>query len=315
MERACAYLFERPECVMVYGQGEHVDASGRTLGRYPTLPPSTPLAAFSDGCFICQPTAFFRRDAVIELGGLDGGLRTAFDFDLWLRLFKAFPDRVGFIDELQACSRLHPGAITLRMRETVALEGLKVIHDHLGLAPPHWLLTHLEELCALHPFGGDAQTLSARMQSVIARAQSWLDESANAQLTERLRTDQRVVLAGSHTYVGVHADGWAAARTPVRVRQPVRPWRALRLYGHARLPPGSLPCCITVASPNGQREVRHIDVSGPFELDLPLSDLRVGAQSVHVIQVDGGFVPAEVEPGSADRRRLAFIVEELQALA
>ena len=107
----------------------------------------------------------------------------------------------------------------------------------------------------------------------------------------------------------------SAARTPVRVRQPVRPWRALRLYGHARLPPGSLPCCITVASPNGQREVRHIDVSGPFELDLPLSDLRVGAQSVHVIQVDGGFVSAEVEPGSADRRRLAFIVEELQALA
>ena len=44
---------------------------------------------------------------------------TAYDFDYWLQAFHAFPERIGFVDAVQAQSRLHEGSITLRMRRTV----------------------------------------------------------------------------------------------------------------------------------------------------------------------------------------------------
>ena len=34
-----------PGAVMVYGEGEHIDAAGVPLGCYPTLPPATPIDA------------------------------------------------------------------------------------------------------------------------------------------------------------------------------------------------------------------------------------------------------------------------------
>ncbi len=88
--RALDHLGRHPDHVMVYGEGEHIDASGRVIGRYPTRGPQTPLEAWADGCHICQPTAFFRREAFDALGGLDTTLRTAFDYDFWLRLLKRY---------------------------------------------------------------------------------------------------------------------------------------------------------------------------------------------------------------------------------
>ncbi len=35
--------------------------------------------------------------------------------------------------------------ISFRMRRNVALEGLRVLHRHLGRAPAHWALTHINE--------------------------------------------------------------------------------------------------------------------------------------------------------------------------
>jgi len=67
--RAIDYLVTHPDMQMVYGQGQHVDADGAFLEGYPSLPPDTPYGVFSDGCFICQPTAFFRRSAFDAAGG------------------------------------------------------------------------------------------------------------------------------------------------------------------------------------------------------------------------------------------------------
>jgi hypothetical protein len=127
---------QRPDMVMVYGHGEHADAFGRTIQRYPTKPPPTTLDDFLTGCFVCQPTAFFRRDAFVALGGLDTTLKTAFDFDFWIRLHQRQAHRVGFIDAVLARSRLHPGTITSRERRTVAMEALQILHRHLGTPWP-----------------------------------------------------------------------------------------------------------------------------------------------------------------------------------
>lgn len=145
LERAVAALATHPDWLMVYGHAEHVDAAGQVIGPYPTRPPSTPIKEFADGCFICQPSVVMRRTFLLLNGPLDEGLRTAFDFEWWLRAFARFPERIGFIEQVQARSRLHEGAITLRQRKTVAIEGMKVLHRHLGSAPSHWIKTWVNE--------------------------------------------------------------------------------------------------------------------------------------------------------------------------
>lgn len=146
IERAVEALADRPRSIMVYGHGEHVDKAGELIARYPTLRPEGPIERFADGCFICQPTVFFRRTLPLLLGPLDETLTASFDFDYWLRAFQAFPGRIAFIDAVQARSRLHPGGITARQRRAVAIEGIRIIAKAFGTAPVHWLTTYMEEM-------------------------------------------------------------------------------------------------------------------------------------------------------------------------
>ena len=189
VQRAVQALMDHPEWLMVYWHGEHVDADGQVSGRYPTLPPSTPAAEFSDGCFICQPTVFFRRTMWVLLGGLDNGLKTAFDFDYWLRAFTRLPGRIGFVDAVQAQSRLHAGCITMRMRGIVALEAMQVVALHLGQAPCHWALTHVNELLVQFSVC-DASDIEVKLQMAkfIEEASQFLSSDEQAKLQDELRS-------------------------------------------------------------------------------------------------------------------------------
>ena len=146
VERAVTVLNNNINCLMVYGHGQHIDSHGRYISDYPTYPPSTPLDQFSKGCFICQPTVFFKRSLYLMLGKLDESLVTAFDFEYWLRAFQSFPDRIGFVNCVQAYSRIHDDCITFRQRRKVALEGMELLAKYLGYAPKEWLLTYVVEM-------------------------------------------------------------------------------------------------------------------------------------------------------------------------
>ncbi|HEX5686737.1 MAG TPA: glycosyltransferase [Ideonella sp.] len=307
MRRALEHLSGHPEHVMVYGQGEHVDVHGRHLEVYPTLPPSTPIHVFADGCFICQPTAYFRRAPYIESGGLDNSLKAAFDFDLWMRLFKRHPRGIGFVDAMQASTRLHEGAITMRMRQRVALEGLQVVHRHLGAAPGHWLLTHLDEMCATHPFRADPMTLREAMSDLVQRASGWLAPGHADEVLRRTDADRRVQLSTAHVGVGVHADGWAGPTCELRLRADGPPVAAMRLTCANERRGGSL-LRIRIHDPDGG--VSGVDVDGPgrFELVVPVSPAQRREQAVWSIETEGGFVPIDLDPRSSDRRELAFRV-------
>lgn len=182
ISRAMAALGENPKMLMVYGHGRHVDGNGASLDDYPTLPPDTPIATFKQGCFICQPTMFFRRTAHVLLGSLDEQLKASFDFEYWLRAFSAFPDRIGFIDTVQACSRLHEDCITMRLRRTVALEGMKVLARHLGCAPKEWLLTYVDELVAGDPDAIRSDDMRQHLNDTVIEASLYLAASERTQL-------------------------------------------------------------------------------------------------------------------------------------
>ncbi|MHC1791168.1 glycosyltransferase family 2 protein [Solidesulfovibrio sp.] len=186
VERAVAALTAAPTLIMVYGHCQHIDGDGRVIDRYPTKPPTSPLREFAKGCFIAQPTVFFRHTMYALLGPLDTSLGAAFDFEYWLRAFRAFPGRIGWIDAMQAQSRLHDACITLRLRCQVALEGMRVLARHLGRAPRHWLLTYAAELLAENPpvLTGDA--LKNHLADTVAQARHLLDAADACLLDQEL---------------------------------------------------------------------------------------------------------------------------------
>lgn len=307
--RALAALQAHPDWVMVYGEGEHIDLDGRPLGRYPTLPPAEPIQRWADGCPICQPTAFFRREVFLALGGLDDALRTAFDFEFWLRLFRAHPGRVGFVPQLQAQSRLHAEGITLRMREAVAMEGLEVLHRHLGGAPAHWLMTHVDEALRAVPFDTDPATVRARIAGLLDRAAGWLVPGGADALRRSLAAHRGLQLARPDFMADVYADGWAPPALALRLRQPLTPYRRLRLSGrHAA--PAKAALQLRLDDADGRPLwTGHVARRGAFDVQLSLPAGTGGKALSLTLHAEPTFVPAQVQPGSTDCRTLAFLLD------
>lgn len=141
----------RPDLVLAHGQARWIDAEGHDLGPYPTRPDGL-LHDFREGCFVCQPTVLIRRAALQALGPpagiFDETLETAMDLDLWLRAWKRYPGKIGFVENVQALQRRHGEAKTDRLRASVFVESMKVLHRHGLEVPARWPLSYAEEVAA-----------------------------------------------------------------------------------------------------------------------------------------------------------------------
>lgn len=190
IQRAATAMQQHPEWMLCYGQGEHIDAHGKVIDRYPTLPNANDTSrqvpkrqAFQHGCFICQPTVFFKAVMPKLIGTLDTTLGASFDFDYWLRAFNAFPNRIGHVPHVQAYSRLHDDTITHRQRRRVALEGMQVLARHQGSAAGHWVLTYLKEQ---RQAGADEQTLKNELYTLLAEIKPLMQPDEWRALKQRL---------------------------------------------------------------------------------------------------------------------------------
>lgn len=293
--------------MMLYGEGEHVDAQGAPLGRYPTRPPSASIQGFHDGCYICQPTVFLRRTVLDAVGLLDEGLRTAFDFEYWLRVFKQFPQGVAHVDRVHAYSRLHDDCITMKMRRTVALEAMRLLARHVGVPRPHWLESYLSELCSVYPFDERVPDLAAEFFGVVKEAREFLTPDGYERLMGSYEQDARLRLALPGAYASVSPDGWAPPTLALRIRKTPSTASILRL-SCVNASPLKRPLTLRTLTSSGKEDVRRVESPGPFHLDFDLRELT-GSQSTILVTTEPSFVPAQVEPGSRDARALAFRIE------
>jgi hypothetical protein len=317
--RALQYLANHADDVAVYGDAEHIDVEGRRLGSYPTLRPDVPLDRWRDGCPVCQPTMFMRREAVLALMPLDTELRTAFDYDAWLRLFKAYAGHIGFLPAVQAQSRLHSEGITMRLREQVALEGMKVVHRHLGPAPAHWLITHLGEALAACPFDAETAAVQAHLLALADQAAPWLGPGGADELKLQMQSCSAWRLLHPHVVAGVHADGWAGPQLELRLRQPMPPDERVchvRLHGrHAWPRPGRLRLRLTACLDGSQLATTSAWWRQKFVLDIPVTERTGGAELRFQVLADDAFVPAVAVSGALDHRTLAFMVDQVETLS
>lgn len=141
---AVNHLREHPETSMVYGNAWFVDEFGRKTEPYPTQR-TFRRAALARSCFICQPTVFVRREVfdVVDLPRRD--LHHAFDYDLWIRIAARF--RVEHVDRFLATYRVHAAAKTVRDKDRIYTEVVKVAKEHFGSVHIEWVTGFLHHHC------------------------------------------------------------------------------------------------------------------------------------------------------------------------
>ena len=142
IERSIEYLSKNRDKDMVFGLGEHIDEKGEFIDYYPTKYKDINHMSFQEGCFICQPTVVFRRKFINEIGGFDINWKYTFDMELWLRIFsyKNFKN-VGFINKVQAYTRLHKNTITSNNQTIINIESAFLLEKYVGQPCDHWLKT------------------------------------------------------------------------------------------------------------------------------------------------------------------------------
>ncbi len=112
VREAVGYLTEHPDCGLVYGNCDFIDAKGNVIGRFNAK--QTDHKKLTQGyVHIPQQASFWRADLWLRVGPLDDTIYFAMDYDLWLRL--ADISGIKYLPESKpwAAFRLHADAKTI----------------------------------------------------------------------------------------------------------------------------------------------------------------------------------------------------------
>ena len=131
------------EAGLIYGAGAKIDPSGRVIQKVPFRPYDKRLLRTK--YFMLQQSSFMRRDALRDLGWLDESLQYVMDWDVAMRIGRAYPIQ-AIADDI-GMFRIHPAAKTQgdiwRWGREIATVGRK----YNGLADPNFVAFHLRSLC------------------------------------------------------------------------------------------------------------------------------------------------------------------------
>lgn len=112
-----------PAAGLVFGDVERVDADGKATFS-PRQPRYSLARLLARELFVYQPTAFFRRELALDLGGWNPAIPYVPDIDLWIRL--AFHAEVAQLPTVLAAYRSHPGQRD-KQRENIYRDYLRML--------------------------------------------------------------------------------------------------------------------------------------------------------------------------------------------
>ena len=297
---------------VVYGHGDHIDEHGNFISQYPTKQPKSAIEEFMEGSFICQPTLFFRKSILDQVGYLDPSLKLSFDFDWWIRFFKAIPNQIGFINETLAYSRLHASCLTKKQRKTVAVEGMRVVKRHFDEVPSTWALTYIDEICEQHPFTDDSRSLVQIIESFLTEIKLLLSLEGMQNLIKQLQVDKRLILSSDLLYVDVSPDGWASMHTVIKFRHKKESQGKHIEIGLSGDWPISQEMVLSISTSLGTKfsSILNTMQSGKLKLEIP--KFSNDAFTEWMISTDDFFIPSEHDNASDDDRKLSFRVTSLK---
>ncbi len=121
---AVAFLRDRPEVGLAYGDANYIDENGQVCGRFPAA--QTDYRRLRRGyVHVPQQSSFFRAELWRQVGPLDPSFYFAMDYDLWVRI--AARSQLQYLPgQIWANFRLHGDSKTLASGDRCWPEMLKV---------------------------------------------------------------------------------------------------------------------------------------------------------------------------------------------
>ncbi|MFN0071756.1 MAG: hypothetical protein ACKVVP_09750, partial [Chloroflexota bacterium] len=128
------------ELDMVYGDAWLIDERGRIRRPWDFIEDFDAERLRSVKDYICQPTAFFRRRVLDNVGVLDTELHWAMDWDFWIRI--AERGRVQRIPGFLACARDYAATKTASGGIPRLREAMQLMRRYNGGRVPLRMLIH-----------------------------------------------------------------------------------------------------------------------------------------------------------------------------
>lgn len=127
---------QQPASGMIHGLGRVTDEAGQAYSTYPSE--KADAKKLFQSCVICQPSAFIRTHVFRQMGGVNEKLQFCMDYELWMRIAKAYP--IGFVGEYLANARIHGACKSATQWHSVGVpEVLKSLAKHYSAIPPGWV--------------------------------------------------------------------------------------------------------------------------------------------------------------------------------
>ncbi|HWQ66052.1 MAG TPA: glycosyltransferase family 2 protein [Methanospirillum sp.] len=137
---AVNYLINvNPDSVFVYGEGNNIDTQDVVIRRYPTEPYS--LENLIRTCIICQPTTFWKRKVIDEVGYFNERLHYCMDYEYWIRVALKY----GHLDYLPVHLgnyREYSETKSLSNRIVVHQENFVMLQETIGEIPLPWVYSY-----------------------------------------------------------------------------------------------------------------------------------------------------------------------------
>jgi glycosyltransferase involved in cell wall biosynthesis len=173
LERVGSFLAAHPDVDVLYGEAYYVDREGEVVRPYPTR--EFDYEALAHHCYVCQPSVFFRRRVLDDVGLLDPKLRVALDYDFWIRLFRRHvPAR---LDAYLATSRMYSDNKTLALRPLAYREIIRTVRRHYGYVPFSWSLGRMSYLRHRNDQFHDPRRTTAGVFAMAVVAMAWYNRS------------------------------------------------------------------------------------------------------------------------------------------
>jgi len=139
LKKVATYFKNNPMAKFVYGRGRHIDTKDRFIENYPSVP--TDYTGLHSTCAICQPTAYWKRELLNEIGYFDSLLHYAMDYDYWIRISEKYP--LNFMYEYLGNTRFYKETKTVGQKINVHREIIEVQKHHYSKVHANWILAYV----------------------------------------------------------------------------------------------------------------------------------------------------------------------------
>lgn len=303
--QAVKFFQRQTDVGMVYGEGYHTKENGEIIDRYPTE--SFNMDRLAQNCFICQPTAFFRKEVLLQVGMLNKDLHLCMDYELWMRIGKQF--EIAYIPYFFATSRMYEDNKTLSRRKEVFTEIIRTVRSHYGYVPLSWVFGYMDYKLGskrnLYFYSNLFINFLFTNKRNLSYSFKEIKQIAKAKIKQRL--------ANKSNNIDRYSDGWVGRTFVTEMEIPTDVGQGVKAIIHVsgrNLSPSTKPLKVKIYV-DGQYTGQLIaKEKGQFTSSIQFVTPNSSSSCKLKLVANQSFVPSKLGK-SDDARELAYLVDEI----